>query len=126
MRRTWVGIVLLALLLILGIFSVLGIRGPLDAIADGLETASTLALSGSVADGAEDVQEALQLWTSARNAIAAFTDHDPLERIDAGFALLELYAAMGDNRNFSLVCLELSMQVRALGDAHSVRWWNIL
>lgn len=126
MRRTWVGIVLLALLLILGIFSVLGIHGPLDAIADGLETASTLALSGSVADGAAYVREALQLWTSARNAIAAFTDHDPLERIDAGFALLELYAAMGDNRNFSVLCLELSMQVRALGDAHSVRWWNIL
>ena len=126
MRRTWVGIVLLALLLILGIFSVLGIHGPLDAIADGLETASTLALSGSVADGAEAVREALRLWISVRNAIAAFTDHDPLERIDAGFTLLELYTAMEDNRNFSVVCLELSMQIRAVGDAHSIRWWNIL
>ena len=126
MSRTWVGVVLLALLLILGIVSVLGIHSPLDTIATKLETASTLALAGSVADGAEAVREALRLWTSVRNAIAAFTDHDPLERIDAGFALLELYTAMEDTRNFSVVCLELSMQIRAVGDAHRIRWWNIL
>ena len=126
MSRTWVGIALLALLLALGIGSVMGIHGPLDTIARQLEIASTAALSGSLAEGTPAVQEAQNLWFSLRNGLAAVTDHDPLERIDAGFSLLELYTAMEDNQNFSVLCLELSMQIRAVGDAHSLRWWNIL
>lgn len=126
MSRTWVGIVLLALLLIAGIGSLMGVQGPLDTIAQHLETASALALSGSLAEGAEPVQKAQDLWISLRNGLAAVTDHDPLEQIDAGFALLKLYAAAGDSRNFAVVCIDLSMQIRAVGDAHSIQWWNIL
>lgn len=126
MTRTWVGVVLLVLLLLGGLLSACLVRTPLEQVADLLETAAQEALAGNLSPAADAARDARRQWTQVRKGIAAVTDHSPLEQIDRGFALLKLYAASREARIFAAVCTELAMQIRAVCDAHDAQWQNIL
>lgn len=126
MTRTWVGFVLLVLLLIGGLLSISLVRNPLEEVADLLESAAGEALSGNLSPAADTAREAHRHWEKVRRGIAAVTDHSPLEQIDRGFTLLKLYASTRESQLFAAVCAELAMQIRAVCDAHNAQWQNIL
>ena len=62
-------------------------------------------------------------WDLLRSALA---DHTPSEEIDALFAALEVYGSAKDKVAFSALCRELSLKMLAIGDAHSLKFHNLL
>ena len=63
-------------------------------------------------------------WRKAWRLTAAFADHQPMEDVDSLFARLPAYGE--DAAEFSACCRELARRVRAVYEAHSLTWWNLL
>jgi hypothetical protein len=49
-----------------------------------------------------------------------------MEEMELSFARMELYAKAGETLAFASVCVELARQMEAMGEAHAIRWWNLL
>ena len=49
-----------------------------------------------------------------------------MEQVDWGFARLEFDGKTGEWEAFAPLCVELAEQLRAIGEAHGVSWWNLL
>ena len=71
-------------------------------------------------------QEAKQDWERRWHMAAAFADHGPMEEIDRLFAQLETYEWWREPMGYSALCMELSRELGAMGDAHIPNWWNLL
>ena len=126
MKRTVFGLVLLLVLLAAGITSALGMSRYHEKVAALLDQSAAQAMDDDLPGAMQTAQQAWEQWERGWNISAAFTDHDPLEQIDGGFAQLKLYGEAGEALPFAAVCVELAKQVEAIGDAHGAQWWNIL
>ena len=126
MKQLWIGVALLAVLLVAGLLAAAWMGQLHGESAAALEQAARAALE-------EDWHAALTLedaakrrWEKSRKATAALADHSPLENIGFLFAQLEVYGALRDQGAFAACCVELRMQLLALEDAHRAAWDNIL
>lgn len=126
MKRTVGGVILLLVLLAGGILSSILLSRHNIRVADQLDCAAAQATEEDLSGAIRTAEEARTAWGRSRDISAAFIDHNPLEQIDGGFARLRLYGEGGDSLAFAAVCVELAGQLRAIGDAHGVQWWNIL
>ncbi len=126
MKRTLIGAALLLLLLIGAIVSGKVMNEHNESVARLLDTAAEQAMADDLPGAMETMYLARQDWQRLRNVSAAFADHDPLEQIDGGFSQLQIYGDAGETVSFAAVCVQLSQQIEALGDAHGAQWWNIL
>lgn len=116
MKRFWLGLGVLVVLLAFGCGITAAMHGICRPMWQQLEQAaeqpeSTGALSARAS------------WEQARHFIAAFTDHEPMEEIDALFEELETYRH--DPTLYARCCARLSACVRAIAEAQAVNWWNI-
>ena len=126
MTRGIFGIVLLLVLLAVGMF--------VQWTMATLQKPITLELTQAAQAGAREDwatarlhQEAAQRgWRKCWCLTAAFADHQPMEDADSLFARLPVYAAQEERAEFSACCRELARRVRAIADAHSLTWWNLL
>ena len=117
MKRSWIGFVLLLVLLAGGIAATWGMAKCHEPIARDLENAAKTALQGDMAQGEALMFQAREAWGRSRHLGACFADHTPMEEIDALFAQVEVYFAAG--------CAALSRKVEAMGQAHGASWWNL-
>lgn len=126
MKRLWIGVSLLAVLLFLG----LGITEFMcrihEPMAEDLKEASRLALDDEWSKAEACAKRARDLWEQNRHLTAAVADHEPMDSIDALFAELEIYAACRDSVSYSGTCAHLSELVSAMGKEHRFSWWNLL
>lgn len=93
MKRSWIGFVLLLVLLAGGIAATWGMAKCHEPIARDLENAAKTALQGDMAQGEGLMLQAREAWGRSRHLGACFADHTPMEEIDALFAEVEVYAA---------------------------------
>ena len=70
--------------------------------------------------------QAREKWNSTWHAAAAFSDHAPMDEIDALFAQLPIYAEMSHQADFAACCAQLAALITATAEAHALSWWNIL
>ncbi len=126
MKRSLIGAALLLLLLVGAIVSGKVITRHNERVAKLLDTAAEQAMADDLPEAMETMYLARQDWQRLWNLSASFADHDPLEQIDGGFSQLQIYGDAGENVSFAAVCVQLSQQIQALGDAHGAQWWNIL
>lgn len=126
MKRTVIGILLLLVLLAGGIASTAGMSRHNEKVAALLDGAADRAMAGDLAGAIQETEQAWTSWKRGWNVSAAFSSHEPLEEIDGGFAQLRIYGEAEQTIAFAAVCVQLAKQVRAVGDAHGVQWWNIL
>ena len=126
MGRFWLGIGLLALFLVLGFW----ISAAMDQvhldISDTLELAAQQALDGDLDAGKETAQQAKKQWDKHWHGSAAVSDHAPMDEIDGLLAQLECYSRAGQTGEFAACCTRVSLLVRAMSEAHSFAWWNLL
>ena len=126
MKRGWIGLFLLLILLAGGLLVTWHMGSSHEAIAAKLDLAARQALAGNwemAEDLAEDAQDR---WEDSWHFSASFADHEPMETIDSLFAQLEACQAVRDQLSFAVICAQLAEQVQALGDAHGLTWWNLL
>lgn len=126
MRRSWIGLFLLLVLLGLGITATWSMAEIHEPIADELEQAAESCLVKNWGKAAFHTAKARRNWEKWELLRAALTDHDPTEEIDALFATLEIYGSCREEVAFAALAREMAEKIEAIGDAHSLIWKNIL
>lgn len=109
MKRLWVGILLL-LVLLAGTMAV-------TVAMDRIYAPMVEALE------AGDLEAAAERYGRWRDLTAAFADHGPMEEMDALFARAKICE---DAQERKALCAELAQRARAMSNAHSPTWWNLL
>ncbi len=126
MKRLWIGIGFLVLLLTLGVTVGMTLTSLQDSISQTMEEAAQAALAEDFPTAYALADQAQALWQRQRHFAAAFTDHEPLEQMDSYFAELNIYRVKGDAPDFAAICALLAEQSRAVGESHGFSWWSFL
>ena len=126
MKRMWIGVGLLVLFCALGIFTAIGMKNIHDPIADALTRASAAAVQEDWKQAAVHFHAARSKWETNRRLTAAVADHAPMEEIDSLFSELAIYLQERESPHFSATCAHLAALTRAMGEAHTINWWNLL
>ena len=126
MKRLWIGITILFLLLAVGIGTTVFATRTQKEISQTLAQASEAALEGKWQEAAILSQNAKMEWERCRKATAAISDHEPMEEIDDPFSQMEVYLATNQPLPFSICCASLSVLTEAIGEAHAINWWSLL
>ena len=126
MKRSWIGLGLLLVLLALGIVTTWAMEKIHAPIESQLQQAAVFALEENWAQADAASQSAISAWDKWEHFRACLADHTPVEEIDAGLEELKIYAAARENAAFAAACAELGRKIAAVGEAHGLVWWNIL
>lgn len=124
--REVMGLGILVVLLLAGIFSSWEMCTAHYAISRQVEDAAWFALSEDWEAARSAAAAAETRWEEHRDLSSLLADHTPMEQIDALFAHVDLCAAARDTTEFAASCGELSRYVKAMGDAHRLTWQNLL
>ena len=126
MKRIWIGIALLVLLLGAGIRTSGFMKEAHLPVARDLRRAGELALEEQWGPAQAFASRGQKQWQKKWPVIAAVADHEPMDEIDALFAQLEVYAGEEDRLAYSAACAHLRSLLEALGQSHSFNWWNLM
>ena len=126
MKRIWIGIVLLGVLLISGIGAGEFMEQAHDPVARDVRQAGDLALQGQWELAQALVKRGQDRWEEKWPVTAAIADHEPMDEIDALFAQLEVYAAAKDQITYTALCAHLASLLEAISQSHSLNWWNLM
>jgi len=125
-RRSYFGFLLLGILLLLGLISSRWLVRNQEPLAQRMEQAADYALEGDWTKANRLVREVKKVWEESWHLTACFADHGPMEEIDGLLSQLEAFSGSGEGAAFAAVCMELSREMEAVGDAHSLTWWNVM
>lgn len=126
MKRLWIGIVVLTVLLAAGIGLSLGMANLHNALAEELSTASQAAVEKDWENAMVLASSARATWEKYRHLAASFTDHEPLEQMDSLFAELKVYEKLKLQADYAAVCTLLSELSKAIAESHTLKWWSFL
>ena len=126
MKRLWIGVILLLLLLGVGIWATAFADRANTQIADTLSQARQAAEADDRVRAADLLQTARAEWERRHHIMAILSDHEPMEEIEGLFAQLEVWSENWDSTAFCVCCAALESMVRAVGEAQSVSWWSLL
>lgn len=126
MGKLWLGVGILVLFLVLGLWTNHAMNDIHMGIADTLDTAAEEALSGNLAAGRKTAEKAKASWDAHWHSSAAVADHAPMDEIDGLLSQLESYGRADQPGDFAACCSRLSLLVQAMCEAHSLTWWNLL
>ena len=125
MKRSFVGVLLLIALLLVGIVVQNKMEQMHRPVARLLDLSAQSALSGDW-DGARSLSGgASDRWQQSWKFSAAFADHEPMEEIDSLFSRMEVFSGEEDGPEFAAACRELARRIDAMADAHVLNWWNL-
>ncbi len=126
MKRGWIGVGLLTAMLILGFLVTRWMSQTHSRISADLDRAAAYALAENWELASLSAQKAKNQWQQYWHFSAAFADHEPMENIDSMLAQLPSLTSARDSVTFAALCAQLSRQMEAMGEAHSLNWWNLL
>lgn len=126
MRRLWIGVALLVVLLIFGLWTAFVMDSIHQPIGTLLEQAASAALQNDWPLASELCQEAKSQWERRWFITAAVADHTPMDEIDGLFARLPILSEERETADFAATCAQLAKLTQAMGNAHSLSWWNLL
>lgn len=126
MKRSWLGFGLLLVMLVISLLVTWAMAEIHDPIARDLITAGEYALAGDWAEAEQLSRQAEDAWEKHMLFRSCFADHNPMEEIDACFAQLEIYARMREETAFAAECGEIARKAKAMGEAHGLKWENVL
>lgn len=126
MKRSWIGFILLIVLLLGCLLVTRQMVTIHDPIESKLLQSAQLSLDGDWHRAQDLFQQAESDWNEKAHFRGCFADHNPAEEIDAAFAMLQVTCASRDAITFAGACRSLARQVAAVGEAHELVWWNLL
>lgn len=126
MKRFWIGISVLLILLVCGWVTTICISRSYAPISQDLELASQAVLSGNWQLATDYFQKAQAQWQRCRDFTAAFADHSVLEEMEGLFAEVEVYRQVQAQLSFSAACAQLSRMAVAVAESHLPKWQNLL
>lgn len=126
MKRSWLGLGLLIVLLAASVMTTWIMTQLHESIEEDLKQAAAYAVSGDWNNADRYFRRAKEDWDQWNHLRSCFADHTPVEEIDSGLALLEVYCVAREDAAFAAECCRLARQVAAVGEAHELVWWNVL
>lgn len=126
MKRLWLGVGLLLVLLAAGITVTLVMDNLHTPISQKMAQAADAARADDFEKANMLIEQAKNDWDRCRNFSAAVADHEPMEQIDGLFAAAQLYGALHDNEDCAATCARVAALTHAMGDSHGFSWWNLL
>lgn len=126
MKRSWIGLGLLLVLLAASLLVTWAMDRIHTPIAEMLRQAAESTALADWDSADQYFQAAKGDWEHQEHFRACLADHSPVEEIDALFAQLSVYRSAREEVAFAAGCMELSEKVAAVGEAHGLVWWNIL
>lgn len=126
MSRFWLGIGLLVLFLVLGLWIGNTTNNANQTVAQTLDQAAAQTLQGDPETGVALAKQAHSQWDDSWHGTASVADHAPMDEIDGLFAQLEMYGETKQYADFAAYCARLAKLVTAVGEAHVLNWWNLL
>lgn len=125
-RRMWIGIGILVLFFLLGLYTAHSTQQVCYPIGDMLQQACDYAAIGQWDAAAALTLRANKKWDALWNRLALIADHSPMDEIDGLFSQAKMYARTDAVQDFSATCARLSQLVDAIADAHKMTLWNLL
>ena len=122
MKRFWIGMAVMAALLVVGLSVTAAIDTLCTPISHQLQQAAQTEAWEQATALAASAQHS---WEHRRKFCAAVTDHEPMEEIDTLFRALQVYARQQDRTLFQDACAQLAAMTDAIGEAQTVYWWHI-
>lgn len=126
MKRFWLGIGILVILLGLGIWSQIEMDNLQAPCSAALEQAAQEALQDNWPDALILAQQASSHWEHTKKVISSLADHTPMDEVDMLLAELHVYARTRETPHFAACCTQLAAMMQAIGQAHAFNWWNLL
>ena len=123
MKRVWIGVVFLAVLLVVGLVVMQTMDRQLGKISG---TLSQAAEAPAWEQAVTLAQEAKKDWKNKKKLITALTDHNAIDGIEELFARLEVYQQRKDITEHAATCAQLAKAVHALEENHRLAWYNLL
>lgn len=125
MKRLWIGVGVLAVLLAVSLALLAGMQRMHKGISRDLDAAAEAALDGNWALARERTEKAAAVWHRGRHAAASLADHEPLETMDALFDLLKMLGRLERGPAFAGVCIRLSHLSGDVGESHALHLWSL-
>lgn len=126
MKRFWIGIVILAVILAGSIVLTVAMPNVHMPISRQLSEAAEAAQKENWEQAEALANTAFARWEACRGFTAAVADHVPMEAIDSGFAQMNAFLLRRDRGEFSAACASLARLVEAMADSQTFTWWNFL
>ena len=118
MKRVWIGGVLMAVLLTVGLLAGWAMNRGLCPGAQKLEQAGELAAANRWGAAEEMLDDVDDIWEDRRWLVTGLYDHEIVDDIDAALAQLEIYCDARDALAFRALCRSLAENMEAAGKAH--------
>ena len=119
MKRVWIGGVLMAVLLTVGLLAGWAMNRGLCPGAQKLEQAGELAAAGRWGAAEEMIDDVEEIWEDRRWLVTGLYDHEIMDEMDAALAQLEAYCDARDALAFRALCRSLAKNMEAAGKAHN-------
>ena len=126
MKRLWVGIGLLAVILLVGYWSSARMRQTHTAISEMLRRSAQAAQEDRWEEADRLADEACENWEDNWHFNAALADHTVLDEIDGMFVQAEVYRKNRNTADYGALCARLAQSIDALQEGHRLSWWNLL
>ena len=126
MKRLWLGIAILAVLLLGGIAATAGMNWICDPLTESLDEAAEAVQAGQWEQALGLSETARTRWERWRSISAAITNHEPMEEVDALFRALDIFARQRDVVRFADCCARLTALTAAISESQAIYWWNVL
>ncbi len=124
MKRLWIGVALMVLLLTGSIWEFRRLENTYRPASEQMAQAVQMAQQKNL-DGAAALTRAVEsAWDEHKHLTAAFAVHDSMDEIESLFAELRSYYAAGDEAGYAVICAQLSTLLDTLANSHSLTWWN--
>lgn len=126
MKRLWLGILILLLLLVSSlVIQILLFRVHSDISRD-LEQAANRAMVQDWSSAFSLARTAIGRWQRWHHFTAAFADHSPMDELDSLFSQLSVFSQQREDPHFAATCKELSFLAKAMAESQKLSWWNFL
>lgn len=126
MKRMWIGVGLLAAVLLIGIWASNQMGQIHGEIARDLNRAAQSALDEDWDMAGALFARAEKTWEKKHILTAIFSDHAPIENAEALFAQLKISAQAENAESFATACACLASQLEAIGESQSFNLRNLL
>lgn len=123
MKRLWIGVAVLIILLALGIILTAVFFAIHTPLSQTLSQAAVSAQRGDVENTAAAISQAQAQWDACRRFSAAVLDHRLLEEMEELFAQLEFTK---DLPTMAALCARLSSRAAEMAESQAITWWNLL
>ena len=123
MKRIWIGIGFLVVLLAVGLIIMQVTEHQMKEIS---QTVLEAAETENWTEAVTLAQNAQADWVQKRHLMAAFSDHANIDAVDEIFAQLKVYQRHHAKTAHAAACAQLSEALQDLEQTHRLAWWNLL